>query len=246
MSANPAPAIKAARKARIVVVDDHPLFCEGVVQLINRQTDLACCAVAANVAATRAAVLKHKPDLVLLDLRLGNEDGLELIKDLKNQFPTIPILVVSQYDEALYAERALRAGALGYVMKEEAAAEVLSAIRAVLAGELYVSRKMGALVLHKLLQGKPDFQRPGIECLTDRELQVFQMLGTGLSSRQVSAQLHLSIKTIETYRENIKHKLGLHNAPELLRHATEWAQGHPSPVTLGQNAIPKKSPRPAV
>jgi len=243
MSATPT---KPARKARILVVDDHPLFCEGVVQLINRQNDLACCGVAGNVAAARAALLKLKPGLVLLDLRLGNEDGLELIKDLGNQCPDIPILVVSQYDEALYAERALRAGALGYVMKEEATAEVLSAIRSVLAGELYVSRKMGALVLHKLLQGKPDFHRPGIECLTDRELQVFQLLGTGLSSRQVSAELHLSIKTIETYRENIKHKLGLNNAPELLRHATEWAQGHPSPITLGDSSAPKKSPRPSV
>jgi len=230
-----ASASQGDRKARILVVDDHPLLREGVTQLINRQSDLVVCGEADAVSSASTAVETLQPDLVLLDLRLGCGDALELIKSLKARFPRLWILVLSQHDEALYAERALRAGASGYVMKQEAAEEVLTAIRMVLAGELYVSRKTAVLVLRKLLKRESSERHDGLESLTDRELQVFQLLGAGLKSRQIADELRLSIKTVETYRENIKHKLGLQNAAELIRNAVSWVQGRPAQVAETQN-----------
>jgi DNA-binding NarL/FixJ family response regulator len=218
-------ASQPGKKARILIADDHPLLRVGVGQLINRQADLMCCAEAETAEATWAAVQKHKPDLLLLDLRLDKADGLELIKSLRAQVPDLPILVLSQFDEALYAERALRAGARGYVMKQEATEEVLTAIRAILKGELYVSRKMAVLALHKSLQTKSGARCVGIENLTDRELQVFQLIGAGMSTREIAAELKVSFKTVETHRENIKHKLGLHSAQEIVRSATMWVNG---------------------
>lgn len=211
-------------KALILVVDDHPIFREGVIQLINRQADLTVCGEAGSVAAATQVLETLGPRLVLLDLRLGTSDVFELIKGWKKRFSDLRVLILSQYDEALYAERALRAGADGYVMKEEAPEETISAIRAVLAGEMYVSRKMAAGLLHKLIQNKPVARDASVEVLSDRELHVFRMIGAGLSSRKIADDLHLSIKTIETYRENIKHKLGLRNAAELIRLATQWMQ----------------------
>jgi len=213
------------RKTRILVADDHPLFREGLVQLINREHDLCCCGETDSVVATQTAVLTLKPDLVVLDLRLKDGDGLELIKALKARCPKVLILVVSQHDEALYAERALRAGAHGYVMKEEATEDVRSAVRTILKGELYVSRKMSVLALHKLLAKVPAREGNYIERLTDRELQVFQMIGAGMATADVAAELKLSYKTVEAHRENIKHKLGLRNAIDLLCHATHWVHG---------------------
>ena len=216
------------RKTRILVADDHPLFREGLVQLINREHDLCCCGETDSVAATYKAVGTLKPDLLVMDLRMGDGDGLELIKALKTHFPDLPVLVLSQHDETLYAERALRAGARGYVMKEEATEEVLNAMRTILKGELYVSRKMSVVVLKKLVGSPSATSGRQIERLSDRELQVFQMLGSGMSTRQVAAQLHLSFKTVETHRENIKHKLGLRDSAELVRHAAHWVQRRPS------------------
>jgi DNA-binding NarL/FixJ family response regulator len=215
----------APRKARVLVVDDHPLYRQGVIQLINRQRDVACCGEAATAADTCRAVASSKPDLAILDVRLGQEDGLELIKVLRAQFPAVRILVLSSYEEEIYAERALRAGAKGYLMKEEATEQVLVAVRAILNGELYVSRKLNVLFLDKLLKAPARTGGQPIDSLTDRELQVFQLLGAGLSTRQIAAKLNLSFKTIETHRENIKHRLGLTNAEELVRAATAWVQG---------------------
>lgn len=216
-------------KARILVVDDHPLFREGVRQLIDRQNDLVCCGEAGTVAATTEAVAQLKPDLLLLDLRLGSGDGLDLIKSLRAQAPTLAILVISQFDELHYAERALRAGARGYLMKEEATEEVLSAMRVILAGDRYVSRRMTPRLLDRLLEGPSARTESRVDCLSDRELQVFQLLGSGMSTRAIAESLNLSFKTIETYRENVKHKLGLSGATDLIRTATEWVgrQGLP-------------------
>src|SRR5205814_3515260 len=219
------PASKPAKKPRVLVADDHPLFREGLVQLINRETDLCCCGETDTVAATQTAVASLKPDLLVLDLRLKDGDGLELIKTLKSRFPKLAILVVSQHDETLYAERALRAGAMGYVMKEEAAEEVRLAVRTLLKGDLFVSRKMSVLALHKLLNNVADSRGNYIERLTDRELQVFQLLGAGKGTADIAGELKLSPKTIETHRENIKHKLGLRNAVDLLCHAVHWVHG---------------------
>jgi len=219
------PCSKPSKKPRVLVADDHPLFREGLVQLINRETDLCCCGETDTVAATQTAVASLKPDLLVLDLRLKDGDGLELIKTLKSRFPKLAILVVSQHDETLYAERALRAGARGYVMKEEAAEEVRLAVRTLLKGDLFVSRKMSVLALHKLLNNVADSRGNYIERLTDRELQVFQLLGAGKGTADIAGELKLSPKTIETHRENIKHKLGLRNAVDLLCHAVHWVHG---------------------
>jgi DNA-binding NarL/FixJ family response regulator len=219
------PHANAPAKKRIFVIDDHPFFREGLVQFLNRQSDFICCGEASTISTAQKGVAAHKPDLVILDLRLGTRDGLELIKDFQIQFPSLPVLVLSQVDETLYAERTLRAGAKGYVMKSEATEEVLTAVRSVLRGELYVSRKISILILHRLLETKPATHRLGVDCLTDRELQVFQMIGAGLNTGHIASELKLSGKTVETYRENIKHKLGLQNAKELRNESTQWVRG---------------------
>src|SRR5580765_4924234 len=173
------------KKTRILIADDHPLFREGMVQLIERERDLCCCGETNGVVSTEASVARLKPDLLVLDLRLKDGDGLALIKSLKSRFPDLLILVLSEHDETIFAERALRAGAKGYLMKAEAAHEVLNAIRMTLQGELYVSRKMSVLVLHKLLNGSSDSGDNYGERLTDRELQVFQMIGSGQGTADI-------------------------------------------------------------
>ena len=219
------PPTRPENKARILIADDHPVFREGLVQLIERERDLCCCGETDGVVATEAAVARLKPDLLVLDLRLKDGDGLALIKSLIGRFPTLLVLVLSEHDETLYAERALRAGARGYLMKAEAANAVLDAIRTILQGELYVSRKMSALALRKLLDGSSEPSGNYLEHLTDRELQVFQMIGSGQGTAKIAAELHVSPKTIESHRENIKHKLGLRNAVDLLCHAVHWVHG---------------------
>ena len=218
--------IEPAKKTRILIADDHPLFREGMVQMIERERDLCCCGQTDGIVATETAVARLKPDLLVLDLRLRDGDGLALIKSLRGRFPDLPVLVVSEHDETFYAERALRAGARGYLMKAEAAHEVLNAIRTTLQGELYVSRKMSVLVLHKLLNGSSAANGNYLGRLTDRELQVFHMIGSGQGTADIAVELHVSFKTIESHRENIKHKLGLRNATDLLCHAVHWVHGH--------------------
>jgi DNA-binding NarL/FixJ family response regulator len=214
----------SAPKARVLVVDDHPMMRGGLIQLINRQIDLTCCGEAGTVAEAQVAVARLKPDLVILDLRLKGGDGLELIKSLGSQFAGLRILVLSQYDAPHYVERALRAGALGYVVKEQGAEEVLSALRAVLAGEVYLTRALAARLLHSFVGTMPGTPRAGVELLTDRELHVLHLLGAGMSTREIAAELSLSFKTIETHRENIKRKLGLCGAAELIHYASEWGR----------------------
>jgi DNA-binding NarL/FixJ family response regulator len=211
-------------RASILVVDGHPIFRQGLIQLVNGAADMMVCGEAGDVTTARQVLETHGADLALLELRLSTGDVFDLMKGWKDSHPKLRVLIVSAYDEALYAERALRAGAAGYVMKEEGPQETLNAIRAVLAGEMYLSRRMASRLLHKLIQAKPAVRDGQVEGLSDRELQVFRMLGTGLGSRMIGNDLHLSVKTIETYRENIKHKLGLQNAAELIRLATQWVQ----------------------
>ena len=213
-----------ARRARILVVDDHPVVREGYVNLIKRQRDFVACGEAGTVLETFKAVETLHPDLVLLDLWLGGDDGLDLIKSLKSQFPTLRILVISFSDEAVYAERALRAGARGYVMKSQPSKEVLTAIRTVLANELYVSPTIAHSMLSKSVGHSRGKQDNASELLTDRELQVLQLLGSGQSTRKIAEALNLSFKTIEAHRDNIKRKLGLQDAVELVHYATEWIQ----------------------
>jgi DNA-binding NarL/FixJ family response regulator len=205
---------------RVLIVEDHPLYRQGLRRFIEAQSDLSCCGEADSPQIAMQIASETKPDLVILDLSLRREDGLELLKNLLASAHSTRVLVLSQKDEAMHAEPVLRAGALGYIMKEEATEELLAAIHTVLKGEIYVRRGLGAVILKKFLHGAPG---DGVaDKLSDRELQVFQFLGAGLSTRDIAAQLHLSIKTVETHRENIKHKLCLEDSPSLLRAAQQW------------------------
>src|SRR5213594_3312904 len=217
------PEGQARRKSRITVVEDHPVLCDGLMQLINSQPDLTCAGTADNTAAAKQLVEQCKPDLMLLDLRLKSGDSLELIKSLRVEHPEVKVLVLSQYDELIFAERALRAGASGYIMKENVTEEVLRAVRKVLAGELYFSERVAAAVVQRTLREKPTASRIGVESLSDREMQVFQLLGASHSAREIAEQFHLSRKTVDTHCEKIKHKLSLHNAAELRQFARKWA-----------------------
>jgi DNA-binding NarL/FixJ family response regulator len=216
---------KGKAKCRIVVVDDHPIVRQGLVQMVNREPDLEVCAEAETAAEALKAVAATKPDLAVVDLCLKGASGLELLKDLKVRHPKLPVLVLSMYDESIYAERALRAGARGYMMKEEAAEQVLVAIRRVLGGQIYLSEMMASRLLHLFVDGRADAGTSPTDRLSDRELEVFQLIGNGLGNSQIAAKLHLSTKTIETYRAHIKEKLHLQDSAELLRAAILWAQG---------------------
>lgn len=211
------------RKSQVVVVEDHPVLCDGLKQLINSQPDLACVGAADNTSDAKSLAEKFKPDLMILDLRLKGGDGLDFIKALRVEHPEVKVLVLSQYDELLFAERTLRAGAAGYIMKENATDEVLRAVRKVLAGELYFSERVAAAVVQRALREKPVMSRNGVERLSDREMQVFQLLGAAYSPREIAEQFHLSRKTVETHCEKIKHKLNFQTAAELKRFARQWA-----------------------
>src|SRR5215471_2026112 len=220
------------RKSHVVVVEDHPVLCDGLKQLISSQPDLACVGVAENVSDAKQLAEECKADLMVLDLRLKGGDTLDFIKTLRIECPEVKVLVLSQYDELLFAERALRAGACGYIMKENAADEILRAVRKVLAGDLYFSERVAAAVVQRTLREKPPASRAGIERLSDREMQVFQLLGAAYSPREIAEQFHLSRKTIETHCEKIKHKLSLYTAAELKRFARRWAAENLSPSEL--------------
>ena len=209
-------------KAKVFLVDDHASFREALAEVIDHQEDLAVSGTADDAHRALPAIEAAKPDIAVIDICLAGKTGIELIKDLRVRCPNLPILVLSMYQESLYAEHALWAGAKGYVMKEESIHNVLVAIRRVLAGAVYVSEKMAARVLKEVAAGRPgEFISP-LERLRDRELEVFRLIGEGRSTRQIAAELHLSVRTVEAYREYIKSKLNLRNATELVQHAFHW------------------------
>ncbi len=209
-------------KRTILIVDDHPIVRQGLAQLINQEKDLEVCGQAEDAYEAMQAIGRLNPDLVIVDIGLKDTSGMELIKDLKIQHPHLPVLTLSMYDEAVYGERALRAGAKGYVMKQEATENVVTAIRRVLAGEVYVSSGMAAKMVSRFVGGSPRTGGSPADALSDRELEVFRMIGEGFSTREMAEKLHLSVKTVETYRAHIKDKLGLQDANELLRSAIQW------------------------
>ena len=196
----------------------------GLISLIESEPDLAVCGEASTCPAAFAAIGQHKPDLVVVDLGLEDCEGLDLIKDMKTHHPNTPALVLSMHDESLYAERACRAGARGYVSKQQLDDTVLIAIRRVLNGEMYMSEKMGALYAEKFLGGRTLQIDSPLAVLTDRELEVFRLIGQGQGTRQIAKRLHLSIKTIESYRAHIKQKLTIPSGAELTQRATHWVE----------------------
>jgi DNA-binding NarL/FixJ family response regulator len=212
------------RKSKVFLVDDHPLVREHLTALIEAQADLAVCGDAADAPTALSLIARQAPDLVILDISLKQSNGLELIKNLKELWPKLPVLVLSMHDEMLYAERALRAGALGYITKEEATVNVLSAVRKVLGGQVYLSERMAERMMKKMVRGTREETGSPLEVLTDRELEVFQMLGRGAGTRQIAEELRLGIKTVESYRARIKEKLQLADGNQLLQHAIHWVQ----------------------
>jgi DNA-binding NarL/FixJ family response regulator len=213
------------RKRRVLVVDPHPLFRGGLVQLIHSQEEFVVCAEADSAPAAHAAVAAWNPEIIVLDLGFEAESGLALVRALKTASPKLRILVVSDKPDEAYAERALRTGADGYLLKSEPGQEVLRALRAVLSGELYVPPSMASRLLKRALQS-PVVSDPGVGVLTDRELRVLELLGAGLKTGEIAGRLHLRRKTVDAHRENIKHKLGLQSATALASYACEWGQGH--------------------
>jgi DNA-binding NarL/FixJ family response regulator len=215
--------VKDNRK-RVLLVDDHAVVRFGIAQLINQQSDLMVCGEEEDAPKGLSAIAKLKPDLVIADISLKESSGLDLMRNIKAQYPKLPMLVVSTHDEAVYAEIAFRAGALGYLMKAEALEKVVAAIRRVLSGNIYVSDALAARLLQQQFRGQTDIQQSPVKGLSDRELEVFQLIGTWKKTKEIAHELHLSIKTIEYYREQIKQKLNLRSAVELTQSATSWVQ----------------------
>ncbi len=210
------------RRTRIVVVDDHPMVRERLAELINREPDLQVCGEAEDRSGALQVIATTQPHLAIVDLTLKASHGMDLIKDLQALHPNVRVLVVSMQEESLYAERVIRAGARGYITKQEATRRVMQAIRTVLAGEVYLSQQLASQLLTRVVgQQRPDAAL-SVSSLADRELQVFELIGRGFSTRQVAEHLHLDVKTIETYRARIKEKLTLKDASELLQRAIAW------------------------
>src|SRR5450755_134703 len=209
-------------RAQVVLVEDHPMFREQLAHLINKQPDMAVCAEADNAAHGLAAINRQQPSLAIIDITLKGSSGLELLKDLRAQGIKVPVLMLSMHAESLYAERALRAGANGYITKEEASAKVMTAIRQVLAGEIYLDPRFMKRIVSQILVNPRNNSAAPIERLTDRELAVFELIGEGRTTREIGIRLRVSVATIETYRARIKEKLGLENAGQLHVRASSW------------------------
>jgi DNA-binding NarL/FixJ family response regulator len=210
------------KKHRVLLVDDHPIVRQGLALLIDRENDLSVCGEAEGAHSAFHAVATLRPDIVVLDISLSGPDGLDVLKEIRARTIHLPVLILSMHDESIYAERAMRAGANGYIMKQEATEKVLIAIRRILQGEVYLSDRLINSMLRQYVRGTAPAQASPLVNLTDRELEVFRLIGEGHGTRQIADQLHVSVKTIESYQAHIKDKLALKNARELLQHAIEW------------------------
>ena len=217
------PGGVAAKKHKVFVVDDHPIVRQGLAMMINREPDLAVCGEAEDARTAIQLVTTAKPDILVVDISLNGPDGLELLKSIRVRYPDLPVLILSMHDESIYAERALRAGAQGYIMKQEATEKVLVALRRILSNEIYVSERIANRMLQRYIGSPNEGRPPSIADLTDRELEVFRLIGEGHSTRRIAEELHLSVKTVESYQAHIKEKLSLRSGRELVQHAIQWS-----------------------
>jgi DNA-binding NarL/FixJ family response regulator len=215
----------ATSKRKVFIVDDHPIVREGLAQMINREPDLAVCGDAQAMQEALQAIEVHKPHILIVDISLNGPDGLDLLKSIRSKDPSLPVLILSMHDEAIYAERALRAGANGYIMKQEATERVLIALRRILNREIYVSDRVADKMLRRFVGGgrSNGVKRSPLEALSDRELEVLHLIGDGHGTRQIAQELHLSIKTVESYQSHLKEKLSLSNSRELMQYAIQAA-----------------------
>jgi DNA-binding NarL/FixJ family response regulator len=210
----------------VFVVDDHAIVREGLTTLINKEPDLNVCGTAHDASSALNALLNIQPDLVIVDLTLASSSGLDVIVSITARYPAIRVLVFSMHEETVFAERCIKAGACGYIMKNDEPGELINAIRKIMKGKIYLSEKMTEYVLNKAMNVKDAQNKDIVETLSDREFQVFQFIGQGLSSKQIATSLNLSIKTIDTFREKLKCKLGLNNGLELVQYAIKWTNCH--------------------
>ncbi len=213
------------RPRRVLIVDDHPIVRQGLRRLIDLEEDLDVCAEAETVREARAAIREHRPDAIIVDISLKQGDGLELVRDVRAQYPTLPILVLSMHDETIYAERMLSAGASGYIMKQAASEQFLVAVRRVLDGGIYVSDTVSNTMIQRFTSGNPPVAANPIDRLSNREIQILHLIGKGLSTRETAEALDLSIKTVESHRQRIKKKLTLTTGTQLVQYAVNWFSG---------------------
>lgn len=213
------------KKQRVFLVDDHPIVRYGLGLLINGEPDLMVCGEAQDASAALQTIQAAEPTIVIVDISLSGPDGLDLLKELRTRYPQIPILILSMHDEFIYAERALRAGARGYVMKQDATQKVLVALKRILNGEIYVSERISDRMVQRYIGSRASGQPASVVDLTDRELEVFRLIGEGHSTRQIADTLHISVKTVESYQAHIKEKLSLRSGRELVQRAIEWSVG---------------------
>src|SRR5271157_1480398 len=211
------------RKRAVFIVDDHPIVRQGLTLLINQEVDLAVCGEAEEMQSALSAIQAAPPDILIVDISLNGPDGLELLKNIRITSPRLPVLILSMHDESIYAERALRAGANGYIMKQEATEKVLVALRRILSGEIYVSDRIANKMLKHYITGSGTLRPSSIADLSDRELEVFRLIGEGHGTRQIAEELHISVKTVESYQAHIKEKLSLRSARELMQRAIQWS-----------------------
>jgi DNA-binding NarL/FixJ family response regulator len=211
-----------SRRNRIFLIDDHPIVRQGLALLINREVDLEVCGEAQDAPSALTGLGACEPDLIILDISLNGPDGLDLLKTIRLKDAHVPVLVLSMHDESTYAERALRAGANGYIMKHEAAEKVLVAIRRIVCGEVYLSDRLTNKMLQQIVRGTDPVSRSPVSMLSDRELEIYRLIGSGHATRQIADELHISVKTVESYQAHIKVKLSLRSARELVQHAIEW------------------------
>lgn len=212
-----------SNQRRIFVVDDHPIVRQGLALLINREPDLMVCGEAEEAHSAMNGIASLNPDIIILDISLNGPDGLDVLKSIRARYPDLPVLILSMHDEVIYAERALRAGANGYIMKQQATEAVLVAVRRILNGEIHVSERIAGKLLRQYVKGSAPTRESSVADLTDRELEVFRLIGEGHSTKKIADELHLSVKTVESYQSHLKEKLSLRSGRELVQHAIQWS-----------------------